>query len=166
MEVKRLHELYKFNTWANAKILDAVSKLKPDEFAKDLRNSFGSVRDTLVHIMSAEWIWLERWTGTSPKAMLSPVDFPTISMLRTRWEEIERQQVKFVSAVTKEALQTIIAYVNTKGETWRYPLWQMLVHVVNHSTYHRGQITTMLRQLDAEPVATDFLVYYDEGGGE
>jgi uncharacterized damage-inducible protein DinB len=166
MEVKRLQELYKFNTWATAKMLDAVSRLTPEEFTKDLRNSFGSVRDTLVHVMSADWIWLERWRGISPKAMLSAADFPTIASLRARWMAIESQRAEFVSNVTQESAEKIITYVNTKGETWRYPLWQMLVHVVNHSTYHRGQVTTMLRQLGAEPAATDFLLFYDEGGGE
>jgi uncharacterized damage-inducible protein DinB len=166
MEVKRLQELYKFNTWATAKMLDAVSRLTPEEFTKDLRNSFGSVRDTLVHVLSADWIWLERWRGISPKAMLSAADFPTIASLRARWMAIESQRAEFVSNVTQESAEKIITYVNTKGETWRYPLWQMLVHVVNHSTYHRGQVTTMLRQLGAEPAATDFLLFYDEGGGE
>ena len=70
----------------------------------------------------------------------------------------------FLDDLAPERLNDVVEYKNTKGETWRYPLWQQLHHVVNHSTYHRGQVTTMLRQLGAEPLGTDFLVYYDEGG--
>ncbi|MGH8005203.1 MAG: DinB family protein, partial [Limisphaerales bacterium] len=117
--------------------------------------------DTLVHIMGAEWIWLERWKGNSPKALLAAAEFPTVSSIRNRWAEVERGQTEFIAGVTGESLKKVIAYTNLKGETYQYPLWQMLQHQVNHSTYHRGQITTMLRQLGAKPVATDFLVYYD-----
>lgn len=166
MDVKRIQELYEYNRWANARVLDAASRLTPEQFTKDLRSSHRSVRDTLTHVMSAEWIYLKRWQGTSPKAMLAPSDFPTISLLRERWAAVEREQADFVSNVTEESLKTTIAYVNTKGEAWRYPLWQIMVHAVNHSTYHRGQVTTMLRQLGAEPVATDFLVFYDLRSGE
>lgn len=166
MDVKRIQELYEYNRWANARTLDAASKLTADEFTKDLRSSYRSVRDTLTHVMSAEWIWLMRWKGISPKAMLAPSDFPTISLLRARWAEVEREQAEFVSSVTDKDLDTMIAYVNMKGERWTYPLWQMMHHVVNHSTYHRGQVTTMLRQLGAEPVATDFLVFYDMRAGQ
>ncbi|MFQ5797682.1 MAG: DinB family protein [Bacteroidota bacterium] len=163
--MNRIKALYEYNWWANARILDAASRLTPEKFTKDLRSSYPSVRDTLVHVMSAEWIWLKRWKGTSPKAMMAPSDFPTISLLRPRWAEVEHEQAEFVRSITGESLKTIIAYVNTEGETWRYPLWQTMQHVVNHSTYHRGQVTTMLRQLGAEPLATDFLVFYDTKSG-
>jgi uncharacterized damage-inducible protein DinB len=82
--------------------------------------------------------------------------------LQTKWAEIEREQADFVSGLPETSLETVIAYVNTKGETWRYPLGQMMQHVVNHSSYHRGQITTMLRQLGAEAVSTDFLLFFDK----
>ena len=74
---------------------------------------------------------------------------------------MEHEQAEFVAGLSEESLGTVIEYVNTRGESFAYPLWQMLQHVVNHSTYHRGQITMMLRQLGATPVATDFLVFYD-----
>lgn len=161
MVLDYIKELYAFNWWANARVLDAASKLTSEAFTKDLRNSFRSVRDTLVHIMSAEWIWLQRWNGTSPKAMLAAEDFPTLADIKTLWAEVEHEQAEFLPRVSEESLAKVIAYVNTKGESFAYPLWQMMCHVVNHSTYHRGQITTMLRQLGFEPAATDFLLFYD-----
>ena len=166
MEVKHIQELYKYNRWANGRVLDAVSKLTTDDFTKEIRSSFPSVRDTLVHILSAEWIWLMRWKGTSPKAMLSSIDYPKISELKSRWHVVEREQREFVSRTTVDSLQKKITYTNTTGEQWTYALWQMMQHVVNHSTYHRGQITTMLRQLGAKTEATDFLVFYGEKSEE
>jgi uncharacterized damage-inducible protein DinB len=70
--------------------------------------------------------------------------------------------MEFIHNLADESLDKMITYINLKGETWTYPLWQMLQHLVNHSTYHRGQVTTMLRQLGAEPAATDFLLFFDK----
>ncbi|PYV40579.1 MAG: damage-inducible protein DinB [Acidobacteria bacterium] len=165
MDQKQILELYEYNRWANARILDAAAKLTADEFTKDLRNSFASIRDTLAHIMSAEWIWLMRWKGISPKQMLAPSDFPSILLLRRRWAEVEQEQAEFVASVTEESLEATISYINTRGVRWAYPLGQMMQHVVNHSTYHRGQVITMLRQLGAEPVATDLLLFQDAKSG-
>jgi uncharacterized damage-inducible protein DinB len=161
MNKNDIQQLYEFNRWANARILDAVSKLTPEQFTTDLSSSFRSVRDTLVHLLSAEWIWLRRWQGTSPAAMLSPSDFPDLAALRAKWAEVEREQAEFIEHLTEESLAATLAYTNTKGERWEYPLGQLMQHVVNHGSYHRGQITAFLRQLGAEAVATDFLVFID-----
>jgi len=161
MDVERIRALYEFNRWANAEVLDAVSALRPEQWTRDLKNSFPSVRNTLVHILWAEWIWLRRWKGVSPKSVFDPTEFATVDLLRTKWLEVEREQADFVTGLNEESLRAVIDYVNTRGESFAYTLWQMLQHVVNHSTYHRGQITMMLRQLGATPVATDLLVFYD-----
>lgn len=161
MDLERIRSLYDFNRWANGRVLEAAEKLSPEQFTKDLQNSFPSVRDTLVHIMGAEWIWLKRWKGSSPKGLLAAPEFPTVLSIRNRWTEAEREQREFVAGVTEESLKKVIGYTNLKGKPYKYPLWQMLQHLVNHSTYHRGQVTTMLRQLGAKPLATDFLAFYD-----
>lgn len=158
--------LYAYNRWANGRVIEAVSRLAPARFVQTIPSSYPSVRDTLTHLVSAEWIWLERWKGVSPKAMLDPKWFPSLDPLRRRWSEVERDQKAFVDALKDEALERIVSYVNTKGERWEYPLARTMQHLANHSTYHRGQVTTMLRQLDAEPPATDLLVFDDEGDGQ
>jgi len=162
MNPKDFSILYDYNRWANARVLDAAAKLNPAQYTRDLSNSFLSLRDTLTHILAAEWIWLKRWQSESPKALLDPADFPDLAALRAKWLEVEREQMAFVNNLTDERLNASISYINTKGKTWTYPLWQMLQHLVNHSTYHRGQVITMLRQLGAAPVATDFLLFFDE----
>lgn len=154
--------LYNYNRWANARVLEAAAKLNPEQYTRDLSNSFHSIHDTLTHILGAEWIWLRRWLGESPKALLNPADFPDLAALRAKWLDVEREQMAFVNGLTDAQLNASVSYLNTKGQTWTYPLWQMLQHLVNHSSYHRGQVTTMLRQLGAEPVSTDFLLFFDE----
>ena len=156
--------LYDYNVWANARVLRAVSALTKEQFTRDLGGSYRSVRDTLVHIMSGEWIWLMRWKGRSPQDMLDPAEFSSLDLVSTEWSRIDREQAEFVKAVTDESLKKIITYVNTRGEPWQYPLAHAMQHLVNHSSYHRGQISLMLRQLGAEPAPTDFLVFFDVGG--
>ena len=135
MDVERIRALYEFNRWANAEVLDAVSALRPEQWTRDLKNSFPSVRNTLVHILWAEWIWLRRWKGVSPKSVFDPTEFATVDLLRTKWLEVEREQADFVTGLNEESLRAVIDYVNTRGESFAYPLWQILQHVVNHSTY-------------------------------
>lgn len=151
--------LYEYNRWANSKTLEVASQLSAEEFIKDLASSHASVRDTLTHILAAEWIWLCRWQGASPKAMLEPTDFPTFSLLKARWEELERDQAEFVSNLTDETLGRVVVYTNTKGEAFQCPLGLLMQHVVNHSSYHRGQAATLLRQLGHRPAPTDFIVF-------
>lgn len=162
MEPGDIRELYAYNRWANLRVLQASTKISNEAFLRPMGNSFSSVRDTLTHILSAEWIWLERWQGRFPRSMLDPADFPTVSVLESRWKTIESDYQDFIKALSGERLQQQLSYINRDGERFSYVLWQQMAHVVNHSSYHRGQITTLLRQLAAQPVGTDFLTYYDE----
>jgi uncharacterized damage-inducible protein DinB len=161
MDLETIAALYRYDSWANELLLDSVASLTPDEFTRDLRNSHGSIRDTLTHVVWAEWIWLQRWKGTSPTILFPPVDFPDVEHLRARFREVTAERDAFLRGLAGETLFEPVEYRNLEGETWSHPLWQQLVHVVNHSTYHRGQVVTMLRQLGATPASTDFLVYWD-----
>jgi uncharacterized damage-inducible protein DinB len=162
MDVAFIAELYKFDRWANEKMLMVVSQLDPDRFTQEMGSSFSSVRDTLVHLVGGEWIWLERWMGRSPHALPTPAELPTLADISAKFAQVHADRDRFLQKLDAPKLNAPLSYVNQRGQTWTYPLWQMMVHVVNHSTYHRGQITTLLRQLGARPLMTDFLFYYDE----
>lgn len=164
MNLETIRALHRYNAWANQRVLDTVSRVAPADFATDLKSSYGSIRDTLTHMVWSEWIWLQRWNGLSPTLVFPPADFPNVESLRERFQYVATERSAFLRDITAERLQRVIEYRNVKGEIWRYPLWQQLHHVVNHSTYHRGQVATMLRQLGATPAATDLLVYYDDRG--
>ena len=154
--------LYDYTKWADGRMFEAVGKLTPEQFTKDLGSSLKSARDTVVHLVSAQWIWLSRWTGESPKAMLSAADYPTQASIREKWEPLAGQLAGFVAEQTPESLAKPVNYKNLKGEPMSFPLGQLMLHAVNHSTYHRGQVTTLIRQLGSQPMSSDLVVYYSE----
>jgi uncharacterized damage-inducible protein DinB len=154
--------LYDYTRWADGRMFDAVSRLSPEQWTRDLGSSLKSARDTVVHIVSAQWIWLSRWKGESPKGMWNAADYPTPGSIREKSEALAKDLAAFVAEQTEESLVKPLAYRNLKGDPFSYPLGQLMLHTVNHSTYHRGQVTTLLRQLGAQPVSTDIVVYYGE----
>jgi uncharacterized damage-inducible protein DinB len=154
-----IDQLYRYNRWANDAILKTVTTLNAEQFNQKLGGSFPSVRETLVHIMGAEWIWLKRWKGISPPALLNAAEFPDLDSIKSKWREVEGEQADFVGQVSDVSLKQPFRYKNLKGEDFEYPLGRVMQHLVNHGTYHRGQVTNFLRQLGAKPVSTDFIVY-------
>jgi uncharacterized damage-inducible protein DinB len=153
--------LYAYDAWANRRLLDACAALAPEQFTKDLGSSFRSVRDTLAHIMGAEWLWLERFQGRTAR-LPSGDQFPDLSSLRTRWAEVERDLLAYVGGLSAADLERSFDYWDMKGNPHSSLLWQTLQHVANHSTYHRGQVTTLFRQLGAKPIGTDLIGFYRE----
>lgn len=154
--------LYDYNAWANRRSLSAAEKLTAEQFVKPLGSSFSSVRDTLAHVYGAEWIWLERFQGRSPAALPSVGDFQDVASLRETWLQLEERLLAFVRGLSQEDLEREMEYKTLKFGVYKNPLWQSMQHVVNHGTYHRGQVTTLLRQLGAQPVLTDLMHFYRE----
>jgi uncharacterized damage-inducible protein DinB len=153
--------LVEYHYWARDRLLQAVEALTPDQYTRDMGNSFRSVRDTLVHLYSAEWIWLSRWQGESPAMMLQAEAYPDLPSLRQAWDAHRAKLTAFVARLADATLRESIAYRTLDGQPWTQPLWQLLQHVVNHATYHRGQVTTMLRQLGvAPPKSQDLIAFY------
>ena len=163
--VDTLRELFDYNYWARDRQLEACAALTEEQFLRPMGNSFSSVRDTLAHLVAVEWVWLERWLGRSPTKLdggeYSAETFPTLGTVRERWRTVEGNMRSYLSGLQDSALERPLSYTNFKGERWTYPLWQTQVHVVNHQTYHRGQITTLLRQLGIPAPVIDFLVAQD-----
>jgi uncharacterized damage-inducible protein DinB len=166
MRIDELRLLYEYNSWANHRILKAAEAVTQEQFLKDLGNSFPSVRDTLVHILGAEEVWFTRWQGSSPKALRDPAPLATVAAVRECWGGVEQRLRAFVEGLTQDDLSHMRTYTNLAGKTLTLPLWQQLQHLANHSSYHRGQVTTMLRQLGAKPIATDLIVFYAEKSGQ
>ena len=162
MTPEEMSLLYDFNAWANHRTIDAVAALTPEQFTKPMGSSFSSVRDTLAHICGGEWVWLERFQGRSPSAMPDNSRFADLDSLREHWAPIGSQLLKFVRGLTQEDLNGVLEYKTMKFGVYKSPLWQSLQHVANHGTYHRGQITTMLRQQGAQPIPTDIMHFYRE----
>ena len=164
MKIDDVETLYVYNRWANRRLLAAARLVEPPDFMRELVTSHGSLRGTLVHVLWGEWVWLQRWGGDSPKRAFAPDEFPDIASLESRWAQVERDQANFIGGLTDQRLRTLVSYENLQGQRWEYSLVHMMQHVVNHSSYHRGQVVTLLRQLGQIPPATDFLVFFDEAG--
>jgi uncharacterized damage-inducible protein DinB len=162
MSPEEMRTLYDYNAWANHRVLEAAAALTAEQFTKPQGSSFSSVRDTLAHICGAEWIWLERFQGRSPSSLPDTSQFSDVPGLRARWAEQEDRLLQFVRSVRQEDLDRVMEYKTLKFGVYRNPLWQSMQHLVNHGTYHRGQVTTLLRQLGAQPILTDLMHFYRE----
>ena len=156
---EQVHTLFQYNQWADQRILDACVVLTNEQFTRDLGSSFRSIRDTLAHLYGAEWIWNERIQGRSP-AHPSASSFPDLAAVRAALEQMDRFYLDYTAKLTQQDLEHVFHYKTAAGDAFSNPLWQTLQHLCNHASYHRGQITTQLRQLDAKPISTDMIVFY------
>jgi uncharacterized damage-inducible protein DinB len=155
-----------YNRWANHTMLESLEQLTPERFTRHLGSSFPSIHATVVHILSSEWLWAQRFGGTSPQRRLDPAEYPDLGSIRRLWREVETAHAAFATGLTEAALDETFAYVNPTGERWEYRLWQVFAQLVGHSAYHRGQVTTMLRQVGGRPEETDVLTFSDQGAPE
>src|SRR5579864_5323930 len=162
MSPEEMRVLYEFNAWANRRSMSAAATLPAEQFIKPMGSSFSSVCDTLAHIYGAEWLWLERFQGRSPSSLPDTAQFQDVASLQVRWTEFEPRLLSFVRGVTQADLDRVMEYKTLKFGVYKNPLWQSMQHLVNHGSYHRGQVTTLLRQLGAEPILTDLMHFYRE----
>ena len=162
MITQELKELLDYHYWARDRVLAALDVLTSEQYARDLGSSFRSIRDTSVHTYAAEWVWYERWQGESPKGLIKADTIPDVAALRHVWMEHEAKMRAFLEMMgQRDALDLAIPYTLFSGDRGESPFWQMLQHVVNHASYHRGQITTMLRQIGAAPPKSmDLIAFY------
>lgn len=163
MHLNDIRTLYDFNYWAKKRIMEVVGTLSSEQYCKDMGSSHGGIRGTLVHTMGAEEIWLKRWKGETISSFAKEGDFPDLTSLTSRWAIVERDILHFCEALAgDEAIQKRFEYKDLRGNAYSSVLYEAMQHLVNHSTYHRGQVVTMLRQAGAKPVATDLIAYYRE----
>lgn len=159
-----LRRLFAYNEWATTRLLGASLELPNDALGMELHGAaFGSLRGILMHTLGADWAWLERLHGRSPSTRFSAPDDETVAQIAERWRVVTHGYHAYLDALTDEQLGAPLAYVNFAGESMRYPLGDVLTHVVNHATYHRGQIAMALRQLGATAVpSTDYVLFLGE----
>jgi uncharacterized damage-inducible protein DinB len=154
-----------YHYWARDRVLAAVARLSPAQYTQDLVSSFRSVRDTVVHTYAAEWIWYCRWQGESPTALIPGDRFPDVESIRHAWLELEQNVRAHLASRDEAGLSAVTEYRLLNGTPGATPFWQMLQHVVNHGSYHRGQVTTLLRQLGATPPESlDLITFYRSRG--
>jgi uncharacterized damage-inducible protein DinB len=156
-----LKTMLDYHYWARDRVLEVLDPLTPEQFTRDLGSSFTSIRDTVAHLHAAEWAWHQRWMGTSPTALLPHDRFADVASVRAAWKDIEAQIRAFVDRGGDSNVEKVYRFKLLNGTGGEAPFWQMVQHLVNHGSYHRGQVTTMLRQIGAAPAkSVDMIAYY------
>jgi uncharacterized damage-inducible protein DinB len=159
MTVKDIERLYVYGYWANGKLLRVVSQLPPQQFTQVVAGSYGSIRNTLVHVMSAEWGWLDRCGGPARGPALKPDDYPTVESLVDTWSTVEANMREFLSKLNDDDLARTVEFSNPRGEKRSMVLGALMQHGANHGVHHRGQVALLLRMLGHVPGNVDLLFY-------
>jgi uncharacterized damage-inducible protein DinB len=144
--------LYDYNEWANNHVLEAASKLSKEEFSCKQGASFDSIEGNLAHIMGAQVVWLERLTGGSnPRPVLEFQKMRGLTAIRDAFAQSHAGLRTFVSSLTEDRLDEILAYKDSAGRPHQRVMWQSMAHVVNHGTHHRAE-TAMAMGLLGKPM--------------
>lgn len=149
-----------YNLWANQKIIDCIKNLPDEKINREIISSFPSIYKTILHMFDAECMWWQRLK------LVEYVERPSESF-KDNFDELvklyfnqSRQWDEWVSGASEIQLCHVFAYQNTKKEQFKQPVYEMLMHLFNHTTYHRGQLITFLRQLNVEKIPpTDYIVF-------
>lgn len=162
MDVDAIRLLYAYDHWVNERLLTPARRLSPEQLRQSFGASFDSVQNTLAHILGAEITWLSRWNGVSPARVIGGADFAGLAEIEVRWQVHQQHIDSFLAVLTPERLAAPLPYTNTSGRAFAYPLWQQMLHVVNHGTHHRAELADMLTRAGQPVPPTDLLVYFDE----
>lgn len=155
-DVLRLHVDYMI--WASTRALDAAAALDEDELSRDFGTAHRSVLGTLIHVFDAERIWLRRIHGEDSGS--SPLPEPAgLAALREHWLSVHQGWKDWAAAIGAEDAAAVLSYRDLRGNPWRTPVWQVVLHVVNHGTHHRGQISGFLRAMGHVPPPLDLIAY-------
>jgi uncharacterized damage-inducible protein DinB len=160
MTIQEMKKLFAYNAWANNRVFEALSKISETEYLRDLKSSYPSLAATMVHLVGAEKIWLSRLVGKPESSLIGLQDAPTLKDLKSTWEDVAARMARLLAKLDDASLQKEIAYTSTEGAKFSNSNQQILLHVLNHSSYHRGQVAAMMRQVGAEPVNTDLIAFF------
>jgi uncharacterized damage-inducible protein DinB len=162
MTVAEVRELFAYNAWANRLFFAALEPLPVEVYVRDLKSSHGGLHGTLCHIVWAEQLWLNRWLGKPNPAVPQGRDLASLAAARTRWEAIESERATFLAGLTQRRLDEAVAVKPSTGGEYRHTFREMFRHAIDHSSYHRGQLVTLLRQVGSTPPGTGLIVFYRE----
>jgi uncharacterized damage-inducible protein DinB len=149
-----------YTAWASQRLVDAAALLAPEELNRDFQTADHSVLGTLVHVFAADRLWLARLKGEAQR-FATDAD-PSLQALQTEWPTLMKRWDAWAASLSDEQAGARVAYTDMKGRHWEQPLWQLVLHVVNHGTHHRGQASGFLRALGHTPPVLDLAAYYRE----
>ena len=159
-EVLRTHIDY--TNWATNRLLQQAARLSQDELTRDFGTADKSVLGTLVHIFVSDRLWLNR-LKSEPYQSAAEAD-RTFDALQVKWPVLQEHWKVFGAGLTDESVDASVAYSDLRGNRWNQPLWQLLLHIVNHAAHHRGQISGFLRAMGHAPEPLDLVAFYRQMG--
>ncbi len=148
-----------YSAWASQRLLDAAAKLSPEELTRDFKTADKSVLDTLVHVYAADRVWLSRVLGEPRATFVDPED-RDLTLLQSEWPALQQRWKLWLRDFGEGDVTRQISYKDTRGNPYTTPAWQIVLHLVNHGTHHRGQISGFLRAMGHTPPALDLIAYY------
>ena len=164
MTLQEMKVLQAFNAWATLRVFEAVAKLTTEQYTMDMKSSHKNIHGTLTHIVAAEKMWLSRFVGKPDARLMTSADLPTLPDVKAAWEKVGYESAKFLGGMTDKKLQDTFTMTTVRGETFTHVYWHALQHIVDHSTFHRGQIVSMMRQQGVQPPSTGLIKFYREVG--
>ena len=153
--------LYAYNRWANQKVLDVCRKLTPEQYAAEPAPGWSSVRQTLTHIAIATEGWLRGLTGENVEKVLTEAEMPTVDDAAWLLDKADQIVESLLSQATPQWLTTPVT-LRRRNQSVALPPWSVLRHLVNHATYHRGQISSKLKRFGIQQPDTDFIYWVFE----
>jgi uncharacterized damage-inducible protein DinB len=159
MELAHARKLFDYHHWAADKLFEALADVTAAELDKPWGGSFKTARALLRHIVGAETLWLERFGGNSPKSLPELPATHSGADYLGEWRAVKAREQQYMKGLTQRVLDGDLAYTNIKGERHTFPLSDVLTHVVNHGTYHRGQLSHLLRDLGRPGISTDYVAW-------
>jgi len=154
-----LQELYEYNYWANKRYLAVAESLAEEQLFRRQGHSWDSVQAVLVHMMSSERMWPQRWRD-GKGTFLEAKDFPDVESIQGYWVDVEKNMRAFIAEQTEESLLRNVTYTNPKGETFTLPLWEMAVQPPNHNTHHRGELAAMFALMNIPHPEEEIVQYF------
>jgi uncharacterized damage-inducible protein DinB len=148
-----------YSAWASGLLVDAAAQLTPAELTRDFGTADKSVLRTLVHVFGADCLWLARMKREPANQFLTEADYH-LAVLQNDWPALYQQWKDWAAGLTDEAAREELSYRDMRGNPWRRPLGQLVLHVVNHGTHHRGQVSGFLRSMGHIPPQVDLVRYY------
>ena len=155
-------DLLLYMLWAERQMLKSVRLVRSEDLTRDAGVSFRSILGTMAHILGAQKLWLSRFLGHPENFVLGPDDFPDLLSWISAWEESASRVEAFLAGLTDEQLAKPLSWTSLEGVPHTLPLWQPVLQLVNHSTYHRGQVVSLLRQMGYPTESTDLIQFFAE----
>lgn len=159
MTIDEIRDLVAYTEWATDRLGDALRRLPDAARRRRDDSAFGSLHGTFSHLIAAEWVWLERWLGRSPEGPPAWAGEASFEELLAKLGEIQRGRATYLAGLTESDLMRPIPYRTFAGVSSANPIGELVRHVVNHGTYHRGQVSMRIRQLGDAPPATDYIAW-------